>query len=92
MFLTYSGMLSIGSITFDKNKNTEPKDIEAKVAVSSEVNKLPTSIPAKVKKDVTISNKRLVFGSDNKTWDLKNIKAIITIITNWNNTISMLVR
>lgn len=74
-------MLSIGRITSEINRKIEPNEIEASVAVSSEVKILPINIPAKVKNDVIISKSKAVIGSADKICDLKNIKDSAIIIT-----------
>ena len=90
--LTYSGMLSKGRMTDERNKNTLPTDIEASVAVSSDIKIYPLSIPMNVKK-VVISNKiGIIVIKAGIIWALKKKIDIPTIITSWSITNSMFVR
>ena len=66
IFRTSMGMLSSGIITLDRNRNMLPLDIVASVAVSSEVNKYPTTMPQSVKKvaaSTKIAIERLKLGT-----------------------------
>ena len=79
MFLTTLEIPSIGKITPEKKRKREPRDTDARTAVSSDENTYPKIIPIKVNTDDTRKSTKKIDGNFEMESDKKN-REIIRII------------
>ena len=82
IFLKRNGIPSKGIIVEEKNNNILETVIEAKVVVSSDLNKVPINIPSIIKKVVTKNNIKKVVNIEDAIFVSKNIEEIIKNINN----------
>ena len=78
MFLIAGGSVSNGIIVFEKNSKIVPKEIAPTVAVSSELNKYPMTIPSNIN---TVVINKIAKDTFNITDANAGLIAIITLKT-----------